>query len=81
MTKAFPCPSVTVYVPCLDDQKKQETVHERGVGSSPKGHEVATVFETVSYTLPRNTYEIKESDPKIHPYSAHKRPPRRSLIS
>ena len=38
MTKAFPCPSGTVYVLCLDDQKKQEIVHERGVGSSSKGH-------------------------------------------
>lgn len=40
MTKAFSMAmylSITVHVRCPDDQKKQEIVHERGVGSSPTG--------------------------------------------
>ena len=63
MTSLCKCP-ITVHVPCPDDQKKQGIVHERGVGSSPRGLKEQQSLK-LSLTLPRNTEEIKENIPEV----------------
>ena len=67
MTKAFSMAmylSITVHVPCPDDQKKQGIVHDRGVGSSPRGLKEQQSLK-LSLTLPRNAEEIKENIPEV----------------
>lgn len=67
MTKAFSMAmylSITVHVPCPDDPKKQGIVHDRGVGSSPRGLKEQQFLE-LSLTLSGNTEEIIEKIPEF----------------